>query len=172
MQPVAAILLPEEVLATLRCYFVTDDGSLPEVELAYREAAGTADAFAYLFACGARVAGSRSVQLWHRAEDLGQPFMGPGDARRVLQDEVEPFHVGLADIACGGVLLPELGVLVMRHGLTLDYRMGASWGQREVQAFLLLLHQLQRRGGVMTVPWWGEEGQHRFETALAAVEIS
>ncbi|KAG0754656.1 hypothetical protein G6F22_020889 [Rhizopus arrhizus] len=97
--------------------------------------------------------------------------MGPGDARRVLQDEVEPFHISLADIACDGVLLPELGVLVMRHGLTLDYRMGPSWGEREVQAFLLLLHQLQQRGAVMTVPWWGEEGQHRFETALAAIEM-
>ncbi|HEL3812103.1 TPA: hypothetical protein UMT89_003481 [Stenotrophomonas maltophilia] len=165
------MFLPQEVLAPLRCYFVTDDGSLPEVELTCCKAAGTADAFAYLFACGARVAASGSVQLWLGAEDRGQPFMGPGDARRVLQDEVEPFHISLADIACDGVLLPELGVLVMRHGLTLDYRMGPSWGEREVQAFLLLLHQLQQRGAVMTVPWWGEEGQHRFETALAAIEM-
>lgn len=70
---------------------------------------------------------------------------------------------GIAGTDCP---IPDIGVRVSADGLTLDYRMGAGWGPREVESLLELLRQLRALGGTISVPWWGAEAMHRFHVAL------
>ncbi len=63
--------------------------------------------------------------------------------------------------------MPDLGVLVCRAGLVLDYRMGPQWSPLAVDSLLELLRRFCAMGGVLTVPWWGKQGEGDFLAALS-----
>ncbi|WP_367616946.1 hypothetical protein [Pseudomonas peradeniyensis] len=144
-------------------YFSHDDGSLPEIELHFARSADMPSAFARLFTLGARVdCGS----LWDKASGRETPFTGPQDASRVSDGVVDPFHVLAKGIDIDGQPLPDLGVMVCEHGLTLDYRMGPDWDAPRIDALLSLLRQLRQQGGQVRIPWWQADGEQDFLQAL------
>lgn len=151
---------------TLSRYFETDDGSLPEIEVAYSESSQVSAAFNHFFACGARNVTRGGGSLWIRASQSERPFAGPDDATLVTTGAADPFHLVLGSVNGAATPIPDLGVFVFTDNLTLDYRMGPSWGAREIQSFLLLLQQLQALGGVVSVPWWGADGERDFQAVL------
>jgi hypothetical protein len=147
-------------------YFDTDDGSLPEITLTFADPSQVTRAFEHLFACGARNVSVGGGSLWLTASQSETPFSGASDAALVISGAADSFHVVLAGVICSGSSIPDLGVFVDTDSLTLDYRMGSSWGEPEVQSLLTLLRQLRDFGGVVTVPWWGADGERAFLGAL------
>ena len=147
-------------------YFESDDGSLPEIEVTFSDPSQVPGAFAHFFARGARDVTRGGSHLWIRAAQAERPFAGPGDAALVSSGEADPFHVVLGSITGTGSPIPDLGVSVFTDSLTLDYRMGPGWGVDEIQSLLSLLLQLQTLGGVVSVPWWGADGERDFQAAL------
>ncbi|MGX0891108.1 hypothetical protein AB7M22_003116 [Pseudomonas sp. ADAK2 TE3594] len=144
-------------------YFATNDGSLPEVVVTYSDSSLVPQAFQYLFDLGAKNRTVDGGYLWIKASQSGKPFSGPQDALLVSSGAAEAFHVVL-----GGIRgqIPDLGVYVFTDSLTLDYRMGAQWGQDQIYSLLKLLRQLRDLGGVVSIPWWGAEGEHDFLAVL------
>ncbi|MER0041468.1 hypothetical protein [Pseudomonas sp. MGal98] len=147
-------------------YFSSDDGSLPEVEVAYREAALAAEAFALLYERGARNVTADGGHLWMRATRSEKSFSGPADALFMTDGLADPFHVVLGGIRGTDQVIPDLGVFVSTDGLVLDYRMGPEWGQAEIESFLELLRKLHSLGGTISAAWWGENGESDFQAAL------
>lgn len=140
-------------------YFETDDGSLPEIEVEFSDPSCVLQAFELLFACGAQNVTAGGGFLWHISAQSETPFSGSNAVALMLTGVVEPFHVVLGDINCGGEVIPDLGMFVDSFGLTLDYRMGPSWGKSQVESLCALLRRLQDLGWAITVPWWGSEGR-------------
>ena len=147
-------------------YFEVDDGSLPEITVTFPSPAHVVRAFAHLFACGAANVTADGGLLWLTASESEAPFGGADDAALVTSGAAEPFHVVLAGVTCSGASIPDLGVFVDPDRLTLDYQMGSAWGEPEIQALLGLLRQLRELDGVVTVPWWGPNGERDFLLAL------
>lgn len=150
-------------------YFDTNDGSLPEVEVAFSDPSQMVQAFRCLFDCGARNVTVNGGYLWEIESQSEIPFSGPAAAALVMARAVEPFHVVLADVNCGGSSIPDLGVFVDSNSLILDYRMGPDWGKPEIQSLLALLRQFSALGGVVSVSWWGADGGAAFLDALGTV---
>jgi len=144
-------------------YFSQDDGTLPEIGLHFAVSADMPSAFTRLFTLGARV--DRGC-LWDKTSGREIPFTGPQDASRVSDGVVEPFHVLAQGIDIDGQHLPDLGVMVCEHVLTLDYRMGPDWDAPRIDALLSLLRQLQQQGGQVRIPWWQADGEQEFLQAL------
>jgi hypothetical protein len=147
-------------------YFDTDDGSLPEITVTFADPSRVTQAFEHLFSSGARNVSVGGGSLWLTASQSERPFTGASDAALVISGAAESFHVVLAGVTCSGCSIPDLGVFVDPDSLTLDYRMGSPWGEREIQSLLALLRQLRALGGVVTVPWWGADGELAFLGAL------
>lgn len=151
-------------------YFATNDGSLPEVEVTYSDSSLVPQAFQYLFDHGAKNVTVDGGYLWIKATQSGKPFSGPQDALLVSSGAAEGFHVVLSGLYGTRGQIPDLGVFVFTNSLTLDYRMGAQWGQDQIYSLLELLRQLRDLGGVISTPWWGAEGEHDFLAALESLE--
>jgi len=147
-------------------YFVTDDGSLPGLEVRYSNPNQVSKAFEFLFANNARNVTAGGGYLWIKSSQKEKPFTGAGDAALVVCESAEPFHVVLAGITIANYPLPDLGVLVLPSSLNIDYRMGSAWGASGVNALLILLKELCGLGGTLVAPWWGAEGEHEFTEAL------
>ncbi len=147
-------------------YFSTDDGSLPEIKVAYREAASAVEAFALLYERGARDVTVDGGHLWMRATRSEKSFSGPADALLMAEGLADPFHVVLGGIRGTDQVIPDLGAFVSTDGLVLDYRMGPEWGQAEIESFLEVLRKLHGLGGTISVAWWGEDGERDFQAAL------
>jgi hypothetical protein len=147
-------------------YFVTDDGSLPEVQVAFSDPALVPLTFKHLYDRGARNVTINGGYLWIKASDSEKPFSGYEDALLVASGEAEPFHVVLGGIIGSDSPVPDLGVFVFTESLDFDYRMGSAWGQGEIQSFVKLLRQLRELGGHVSVPWWGADGEQDFLAAL------
>lgn len=147
-------------------YFSTHDGSLPEIDVAYREAASAVEAFALLYERGARNVTADGGHLWMRATRSEKSFSGPADALLMAEGLADPFHVVLGGICGTNQIIPDLGVFVSTEGLVLDYRMGPEWGQAEIESFLELLRKLHSLGGTISAAWWGEDGERDFQAAL------
>ena len=48
---------------------------------------------------------------------------------------------------------------------TIDYRMGAEWGQwghAQIDSLVLILREFTSKGGAIAVKWWGEDGNREF----------
>lgn len=151
----------------LRRYFDTDDGSLPEIEVKFESAGKAAQAFEFLFSCGARdVSAYGGAKLWNIREGTESPFTGPGNVRLLHSGVVQPFHIVLGGVSLGGPTIPDLGVFVFSTEFTIDYRMGAEWGDAEIDALVLLLKELTNIGGTVSVPWWGKDGNQDFQAAV------
>jgi hypothetical protein len=150
-------------------YFDTDDGSLPEIEISFSEAFQVTQAYECFFSSGACNAVVDSGHLWVIASQSEISFSGSGDAGLVAAGVVEPFHVVLSGVVGSSCPMPDLGVFVYLCGLTLDYRMGPSWGEPEIQSLLALLRKLRDRGGVVSLPWWPEDVERDFLEAMDRV---
>jgi hypothetical protein len=151
-------------------YFVTDDGSLPEVEVSFNTHAQAETAFQYLCERGSVSVAFGPNNVWSKSSHSERPYAGPGDAALVDSGEIDPFHVVLRNVCCGSdVTIPDLGVFVFPDSLTIDYRMGADWGEPQIDSLLKLLSQLRQLGGTVSVPWWGVEGERDFLNALSEI---
>jgi hypothetical protein len=149
-------------------YFETDDGSLPEIEVAFRDPSRMFLAFQYLYDCGAQNVTADGGHLWLTESQTEAPFSGPQSAELVVSGAAEAFHVVLGGIAVPDQIIPDLGVFVFPDTLAFDYRMGPDWGPQAIQSLLELLRQLCEFGGVVSVPWWGADAERDFLEALAA----
>ena len=151
----------------LRRYFETDDGSLPEIEFEFESPEKIVQAFERFFCLGAVDATANGgCKLWNIRENKEIPFSGPQASRLLQGGEIEPFHIVLSGISLGGTSIPELGVELYPAGMTIDYRMGPEWGEAQIRAIAILLRDLEGIGGKISVPWWGEDGNHDFRIAM------
>jgi hypothetical protein len=146
-------------LKRIQRYFDSEDGSLPEIEVAFRQSGQAVAGFALLFELGAIAVSAETTLVWDRISQSNRPFAGAGDAARAIAGEIDYFHVVLGGFVCEGVTIPDLGVLFHAEGLVFDYRMGEWWEAPHIDAFLCLLRKLRRLGGVVTAPWWGSDGE-------------
>ncbi|WNZ76396.1 hypothetical protein [Pseudomonas sp. P105] len=151
-------------------YFTTNDGSLPEIVVTYSDASLVPKAFEYLFDHGAKNVTGDGGYLWIKASQSEKPFSGPQDALLVSSGSSEAFHVVLGGLCGTRGQIPDLGIYVSSDSLILDYRMGAHWGRDQIYSLLELLRQLGDIGGVVSIPWWGVEGEHEFLAALESPE--
>lgn len=157
--------------ATLRDYFVDDDGSLPEIELHFVQPPLLVSALEYLFGLpGARDVTPAGCAVWNNFEDREEPYRSPQDAQRVLSGELASFHRLLGFARVEATMLPDLGVFVSPGELNLNYRMGPHWGEAEIGALLRLLARLRERGARVAVPWWRAAGERAFLAAMEAAE--
>ena len=147
-------------------YFATNDGSLPEIEVAFVSPEGVVEAFEFLFSCGARDVTVGGASLWLRQREQGRALVGGDGGTRIAAGGAEGFHVVLADITSLGTILPDLGVFVDAESLVIDYRMGPEWGPAQVSALLALLRHFRMAGGRVAVPWWGVDGERAFLAAI------
>lgn len=154
---------------TLSQYFDTNDGSLPEIEIHFSQSEITRAAFELFFTAGARDATVGGASAWSPSEASDLPFPGKDATALVIAGEVECFHVVLAGIEFANTEIPDLGVYFDPLSLTLDYRMGSSWGESQVHSFVLLLKKLVELGGTIEVPWWGAQGKIDFLSAIKNV---
>lgn len=126
----------------LRDLFDTDDGSLPEVRVDYRDSSATVSGYALLRTRAARVV-SEYPHFWSKTHDANRPLDSVSNAAAlVVSGEAEAFHVVLGGIQTRSVTIPDLGVFVFPDQLTLDYRMGPAWGPKELEALFGLLGEL------------------------------
>jgi hypothetical protein len=149
-------------------YFETNDGSLPEIEVTFSDPARMPLAFQHLYNRGAQNVTANGGFLWLTQSQTDAPFSGPESASLVASGAAEAFHVVLSGIAGSDQKIPDLGVFVATDFLVFDYRMGPDWGPQEIQSLLTLLRQLRELGGVVSVSWWGADGERDFREALAA----
>lgn len=154
-------------MSNLLPYFSKNDGSLPEVEIAFRDPALIPKAFAFLFARGGVVASEGEPTLWRRDTEKDVAFTGPECADLVIGETADPFHELLGGISVEGTRIPDLGVFVHQGGLILDYRMGPEWGFDQISALMTLLNHFRHMGGTVSVPWWGFQGEADFLATLA-----
>jgi len=152
----------------LLSYFGPDDGSLPEIEVTFSDSSRMSLAFQHLYDRGAQNVTANGGYLWLTESQTEAPFSGPESASLVVSGAAEAFHIVLGGIAGSDQTIPDLGVFVFPDTLAFDYQMGADWGVQEIQSLLELLRQLCSLGGVVSVPWWGIEGERDFLEALAA----
>jgi hypothetical protein len=148
-------------------YFETNDGSLPEIEVTFSDPSRMPLAFQHLYSRGAQNVTANGGSLWLTRSQIDVPFSGPESASLVRSGAADAFHVVLGGIAGSDRKIPDLGVFVFPDCLAFDYRMGSDWGAQEIQSLLALLRQLHELGGVVSVPWWGADGERDFLDALA-----
>ncbi|MES1950514.1 hypothetical protein S4A8_06633 [Salinisphaera sp. S4-8] len=126
----------------LRDLFDTDDGSLPEVRVDYRDPAATGAGYALLRGRAARVVSDKAY-FWSKTHDAEGSLDFVSDAAAlVASGEAEAFHVVLGGVQSRSAAVPDLGVFVFADQLALDYRMGRAWGPNELEAFFSLLGEL------------------------------
>lgn len=100
-------------------YFANDDGSLPEVQVAFSDSSLVPLAFKHLYDRGSRNVTVNGGHLWIKASDSEKPFSGYEDALLVASGDAEAFHVVLGGIAGSSSPIPDLGVFVLRIASTL-----------------------------------------------------
>jgi len=126
----------------LRALFDTDDGSLPEVRVDYRDPAAPTLGYALLRGRAARVVNDNAY-FWSKTHDAERPLDSVSNAAAlVVSGEAEAFHVVLGGIQSRSVAIPDLGVFVFTDQLAIDYRMGPAWGPKELEGFFGLLGEL------------------------------
>jgi hypothetical protein len=144
-------------------YFESDDGSLPEIDVDFKNQESLHQAFAYFFELGAENNAKNGSYLWLRKELREVPFTGPGDAELVTAGLAGSFHVVLDSIRTDNHILPTLGILVDPASFVIDYRMGTHWSRANIGALLNLLKSQSRFGGSVSVArWWGATAQEDF----------
>lgn len=151
---------------SLTSYFATNDGTLPEIEVAFASPDGVIAAFEFLFSCGALDVTVGGASIWLPKQDRAPALVGREHAARVGSGEAEGFHVVLGNINWMGTTLPDLGVFVDAESLVIDYRMGPEWRPAQISALLALLRHFRMEGGRVAVPWWGVDGERAFLAAI------
>ena len=75
-------------------YFDTDDGSLPEILVAFADPTQVTRAFAHLFSCGARDVSVGGARLWLTASQSEHPFRADEDQTQLTGIQAEILSVG------------------------------------------------------------------------------
>jgi hypothetical protein len=128
--------------AELHDLFDTDDGSLPEVRVAYSDPKATIAGYNLLRKRASRIV-TDNPSFWSKTEKEERPVDSVSNAAvLVVSGEAEAFHLVLGGIQLGGGAIPDIGVFVFPDQLCLDYRMGTAWGPHELEAFFALLAEL------------------------------
>jgi hypothetical protein len=156
---------------TFHSIFDTDDGSLPEIDIAHISPAGLAAMWMYLRAAAAGYAGDG--WFWHHDTERETPLDSvPNAAALVVTGEAEIFHTVLHGISFFGAVIPELGVFVFQDSISLDYRMGHGWNAASLTALFELLRQLQRIDPdahiSLSQTWFHPKWRVQFSAAFAA----
>jgi hypothetical protein len=155
------------IWSELRDFFDTDDGSLPEVRVSYAKHDAAATGYSLLRALAKCVV---SAEVYVSTMDGDVPLDAvPNAAELVAAGGADPFHVVLGGITIRGETIPDLGVLVFRDQLALDYRMGSAWNAPRLEAFLTLLGQLVELDTSASIEPWpvGRPGEaERFVRAF------
>jgi hypothetical protein len=147
-------------------YFKIDDGSLPEIEVAFGDSAQLVEALELLTSCSRTVFAGNNGAIWSVASDMEVPYSGPADALLVVTGAVCSFHLVFEDLCYRGRVIPDLGSLVDPNGLVLNYRMGSVWTDGLIHAFVALLAALCTLGGILSTPWWGHDAERSFLHAV------
>lgn len=96
-------------------FFEKDDGSLPEIEIEFREPTQTVQAFRHLFELGGQDVTAGGASVWLVEGDCERPFEGASDAELLIEGKIQPFHVVLGRVLSGGVCLPDFGSFAQRR---------------------------------------------------------
>jgi hypothetical protein len=151
----------------LTAYFETDDGSLPEIEVAFDKSSQVVSGFELLIRCGGKdVTAGGGASISFVDDDHERPFAGAADVELIASGRANPLHIVLRGITSSGCEIPDLGVLICPKDLVFDYRMGPEWKTLEIMAFMALLRQLCVLGGKLSSPWWDSKGEQAFITAI------
>lgn len=154
-------------MSPLRQYFERDDGSLPEIELAFSDVDASVAVFRLLFSISHFDPATVQCTAWSLQDNADVPFPGEGAASQVVAGFIEPFHVLLPGLCVGGGVIPDLGVFFSSGSIVIDYRMGADWTPQAIQDFMQVLARCIAFGGVLSVPWWGPAAEAEFHSAIA-----
>jgi hypothetical protein len=120
--------------------FDTDDGSLPYIWVTGLSREGVAAAHRLI---RSRSRTNRNSVFWHVGLDREERLDAWPDAALLVADsQAAPFYFLACGMAFGGVVLPDLGVIVFPGDIRLDYRMGPEWCERRVLALFELLRRL------------------------------
>lgn len=124
----------------LRDFFEVDDGGLYDLRLTYERPASVAAALTKLDAASGH---HTELELWPLDGHAPLPFDTLADAARLVRSgSAGVFHLVFSEIEAGGVQLPDLGVMVHRDMLELDYCMGNGWNPSTLDALFQLLSML------------------------------
>ena len=133
-------------------YFEHDDGSLPELELAYSDLAASVAAFNLLFSHSRFDFATGRATVYSIQDNAEVSFPGGDAASQVVAGTIEPFHVLLPELTVEARTIPDLGVFFSQGRIVIDYRMGPSWAAQEIQDCMLLLSHCVAHGGDLSVP--------------------
>ena len=146
--------------------FISDDGSLPTVELQHlmpQEVGGLYE----LIRAGARVV-SEDATFWDLSSERDRALDDVVNAGALVPaGQAAPFHFAVEGVREAGVSVPCLGVHVFQDSIAIDYRMGVDWRREQVWAFFLWLRRLLSgtQAGVLKL---GEEAPPEGESFMAA----
>lgn len=140
----------EDIWSTLRGHFEVDDGSLPDIFVENL----TSDEVCSIYAWVCEKAGIYGEPtFWDetRLEDVPVKD-AKNPARLVVDGKTCPFRHGLMELEINGVLIPQLTVRVNQDSVEFDYRMGAEWGPKQLEALFefLILIERKARSAVVT----------------------
>lgn len=122
--------------------FDTDDGSLPEVHVHYRDQRATVAGYALLRQRAASIVPEK-LCLWSKVDNAERElYSATNAADPVVSAEAHPFHVVLGGIRARSTPIPDLGVFVFPRRLALDDRMGAARAAGEIEALFEILVEL------------------------------
>lgn len=122
--------------------FAVDDGSLPEIWVTFQDRNAVARAYDLLHTRSTGVVGRDSC-LWSTVRNAEVPWEDlPNPADLVVSGEVAAFHVVFGGIQSNCVVIPDLGALVSRGQIALDYRMGSEWSEAKLDALFEILRAL------------------------------
>jgi hypothetical protein len=152
---------------SVQSFFTKNDGSLPEIEVDFDRPASVVAAFNLMYDMGAIDVTAGDSQVLVKATDQSRAYAGPSDAALTVAGEIEGFHVVLRGVTALDCAIPDLGVLVLPNSLTLDYRMGQEWGRAEISSLAELLRRFRKLGATVSAPWWGVEGDAKFQAEMS-----
>ena len=142
---------PDHILETLtRELFQRDPGELPEILVQPLTGASVRRGFRLLCDGSGRLVGNPT--LFDPEEQEEAPLYRLADPAELgVSGRVRPFHVLIRGVQISSVALPDLGVLVLKDGLAIDYEQGPAWERPQVGALLHLLAEIRSADPAATV---------------------
>ena len=124
--------------------FDTDDGSLPEIEIANLNAPQIGAIYSYLLSSGKDVTLGGGM-FWDRDLDRDRYINEVENAALLVTKNIaDPFHILVGGIEHDETIIPDLGVFIWDDSITLDYRMGSEWGPAELEALFYHLSRIKK----------------------------
>ena len=126
----------------LKDLFDTDDGSLPEISIKFKNSKAVANGFLLLNERATKMI-PENATFWSKISNEKQQINSiPNAAALVVVGKAQPFHVILGGIKSSGIDIPDLGIFVFQEEICIDYKMGTEWGPEQLQAFFELLFDI------------------------------